>query len=686
MKCSLGGRWLLCLVVAVTACGGSDPQPSGALSHGAPVRAVQLAEDQHPATSGPSSDAFWQQAAALSATELQAAEKAAAQGHPVDRSDATWPTAKAAANRLAVYRFYNSRTAAHFYTSSTAERDRVIASLPQFEYEGQAFWAAASATAGMSPVYRFFNLQTGVHFYTISEAERDAILATLPQLRYEGVAYFASKTAGANLFPLYRFYLTGRGSHFYTASAQEAANVRAELPQYRDEGVSYYLPAAAASGQPVPTASLAANLVSGPIGVTAALTWSSSGTTDCSASGGWTGTRSLSGSARSAMLSANTVFTLVCSGPGGSASRSVSVTPPSGSGTFMGSNKVMIGAITNDTDFSAAPFDVRYQYIGGSAPVNACMTSCTSDPSCGSWWGCWQWNELPPGSQYPTQLIRNAAEATWQGQPHPQLVYWTYNSIRSYTGNDGMPVLANLNNSAIMSRYFDDWRFLLQRIGSDRTVLHIEPDLWGYVRSANGGDPHGVPATVTNTNPTDCPSHANSAVGFARCLISMVRKYAPNATVGLHASPWNYTVSGDGEAVGNFMLELGAGEGDFVATDPSDRDAAWYSLQGNDFNWWDDQKFAAYLAWSKALAETVGKPTIMWQIPLGNPALDNTDQHYQDNKIEYVFQNAHAVGAAHIAALLFGPGDTPQTNTGTDGGNLYRKTIDLWNAGGAPIR
>lgn len=75
-----------------------------------------------------------------------------------------------------------------------------------------------------------------------------------------------------------------------------------------------------------------------------------------------------------------------------------------------------VGAITNDTDFSAAPLDARYQYIGGAAPD---PVSCKSRPTCGGWWACWQWNELPPGSQYPTQVIRDAADQHRHGRRQP---------------------------------------------------------------------------------------------------------------------------------------------------------------------------------------------------------------------------------------------------------------------------
>jgi hypothetical protein len=155
--------------------------------------------------------------------------------------------------------------------------------------------------------------------------------------------------------------------------------------------------------------------------------------------------------------------------------------------------------------------------------------------------------------------------------------------------------------------------------------------------------------------------------------------------VGLHASPWNYLVNGNGAETGRYMLALGAAEGDFVVTDPSDRDAAWYSAQGQD-RWWDDRKAAAYLAWSKTLAETVGKSTVMWQIPLGNSAQNNTTNHWQDNRVDYLFAHLNEVADAHVAALLFGAGHQEQTTPETDGGNLVRKTIANWQAGGTPLR
>jgi hypothetical protein len=143
--------------------------------------------------------------------------------------------------RTAVYRFFNTKTNAHFFTTSTTERDNVQATLPFMSFEGPAFYAASTAVPGLSPVHRFYNTQTGVHFYTISESERALVAATLPQFHYEGIAYYASTLPGTGYTPLYRFFYSTKGFHFYTNSQSERDNIIATLPQYSYEGVGYYV-------------------------------------------------------------------------------------------------------------------------------------------------------------------------------------------------------------------------------------------------------------------------------------------------------------------------------------------------------------------------------------------------------------------------------------------------------------
>jgi len=120
----------------------------------------------------------------------------------------------------AVSRFYNVTTSTHFYTISPAERDHVIATYPQYVYEGPVFAAYAQPAAGTAAVNRFYNTQTGAHFYTISTDEIAYIQLTYPQFVFEGPVYYAPPDEGADgRTALYRFYNNATGAHFYTASA-----------------------------------------------------------------------------------------------------------------------------------------------------------------------------------------------------------------------------------------------------------------------------------------------------------------------------------------------------------------------------------------------------------------------------------------------------------------------------------
>jgi hypothetical protein len=127
---------------------------------------------------------------------------------------------------------------------------------------------------------------------------------------------------------------------------------------------------------------------------------------------------------------------------------------------------------------------------------------------------------------------------------------------------------------------------------------------------------------------------------------------------------------------------------DFMVGDVSDRDAAWYDKQAGqrqDWRWWDGTKGAEALAFYKLITEGTGKPLVLWQIPLGNMEQNNTLNHYQDDKVDYLFSHMNEVANAHIAALLFGAGQGEQTSAETDGNNLINKTIQYWQNGGTTL-
>jgi lysyl endopeptidase len=148
-------------------------------------------------------------------------------------------SAQEVTQRSAVYRFYNATTGAHFFTSSPAERDGVIAGNPSFNYEGVAFYAYGTHVAGSSPVYRFYNTQTGRHFYTMSPAERDVVIGTTGYT-YEGPNWYAQEASGGTASAVYRFYSRDRDAHFYTISAAEKDGLVQNNPGWSLEGIGYY--------------------------------------------------------------------------------------------------------------------------------------------------------------------------------------------------------------------------------------------------------------------------------------------------------------------------------------------------------------------------------------------------------------------------------------------------------------
>ena len=138
-----------------------------------------------------------------------------------------------------VYRFFNNDLKLQFYTTSEVEKDSILANLPQYELEGVSFIAAPDPgeqdITGVSPVYRLFNTATGVHLYTISEAEKDSVVANLPNYVLEGVGYYGYDTQQEGTTPLYRFYNPGLDAHLYTPSAEER-DFFINSPDYQPEG------------------------------------------------------------------------------------------------------------------------------------------------------------------------------------------------------------------------------------------------------------------------------------------------------------------------------------------------------------------------------------------------------------------------------------------------------------------
>jgi trimeric autotransporter adhesin len=81
---------------------------------------------------------------------------------------------------------------------------------------------------------------------------------------------------------------------------------------------------------PAPVVTLKASPSSVTSGSSSTLSWSATNATSCTASGAWSGAKAVSGSLSTGALSANATYGLVCSGTGGSANQSVTVSVTAG--------------------------------------------------------------------------------------------------------------------------------------------------------------------------------------------------------------------------------------------------------------------------------------------------------------------------------------------------------------------
>ena len=286
-------------------------------------------------------------------------------------------------------------------------------------------------------------------------------------------------------------------------------------------------------------------------------------------------------------------------GPGGSGS---GTTTGSGSGTTTGSGTGAgtgpIGASLLKT-LGKGPPDRRRQRLrhraaaapttfvtstssGGlftsSTPCTACGASCSS-----SWWGCYN---SPPGD------VRHAASCRPPTSASPaQVPMFTYYEIlqtAQATISGFQEGTAEVTAGRDQHRHHDA---LLQRlavsaaeIGSARRCSTSSPT--SGATSGRPAIPTTLAAAVGSVNPTDCASLPSTIAGMGQCMIAMVRKYAPNALVGLQASAWNIAsntdtsvdVTHDAQQVAAVLSACGQVEADFVVVETSDRDAGYYQI------------------------------------------------------------------------------------------------------------
>jgi hypothetical protein len=308
---------------------------------------------------------------------------------------------------------------------------------------------------------------------------------------------------------------------------------------------------------------------------------------------------------------------------------------------------------------STARFAFRYQYLAGGANT-------------GSGWATWNAN-----GDFARFYIQDSVD-------NGIIPVFTYYMLLQSTPGGGAETDAdftNLNNTATMTAYFNDLKLFFQKAGAfpgQKVVLHVEPDLWGYMEQhATGDDARTVPAKIAETGIPELAGLPSNMSGFGQAVIKLRDAYAPNVFVGYHISVWgtgtditlskppDATVTALARRAAAFYNSLAA-RFDIAFAEFSDRDSAYYQYVYGDggAHWWAADDFRRNTLFLGGFSAASGKRIVMWQIPLGNMqmrAQNNTTGHYQDNRPEWLLNEparSHlaAYRDAGVVAFLFGGG------------------------------
>jgi hypothetical protein len=298
-----------------------------------------------------------------------------------------------------------------------------------------------------------------------------------------------------------------------------------------------------------------------------------------------------------------------------------------------------------------AHVDARYQYLSGG--VNT-----------GHGWSTWN-----PNGSFASMYVRESIAA----REIPVFSYYQLLQSAPAAGSSELQKdLSNLRNPATMRAYWTDYELLLRRVaasaGHHLVVIHIEPDLWGYLEQAQ------VLALARS---------------FAHRLIALRNQLAPRVKLAWHLSTWGTkedpTYSKPSLA---HMRALGARSAafytslharfDLVFNDVTDRDAGFYQhVENNPNTWWGPADFRRHDAYLASFTARTHTRVVLWQLPLGDTRLNDTWGHYRDNRLQWWLDDRsgshlRATRNAGVVGLLFGGGATGTTSDQSDGGVFYR--------------
>ncbi len=241
----------------------------------------------------------------------------------------------------------------------------------------------------------------------------------------------------------------------------------------------------------------------------------------------------------------------------------------------------------------------------------------------------------------PTIFVQDAKAAGMT----PVFTYYQLLQTRAGAGGEAQTVLANLNDTATMQKYFTDYKVMLQKaagFSGTKVVVHVEPDLWGYIQQRSSNDNAAViPAKVAATGLSELAGLSNNAAGFARALVKLADLYAPNIILAYHMSSWGTgvdpvyadptpdQVSALAIRAANFYKSLGA-QFDLSFAEFTDRDDGFKaSVMGKPDAFWTALDFDNHIKWLSAYSSAVGHRVVLSADSLRQSADEGPEQQLQ---------------------------------------------------------
>jgi hypothetical protein len=267
-------------------------------------------------------------------------------------------------------------------------------------------------------------------------------------------------------------------------------------------------------------------------------------------------------------------------------------------------------------------------------------------------------------------------------------------------GEGGACYAEKLQDASTVQEYLDSLlRAAQEAQGTQPVIFNLEPDFYGFMQQLSNSDsrPPGVQPNDPATYPValNKAGYPNNLSGFGRYMVDMIHATAANALVAPMASMWATNQDPQlvtqeeamqmGASTAAFIDAMGGTQADLLVVEWSDRDA------GSGLRpWWDDTdqetpRPTRAVLWENALSRTAQKRLLLWQIPVGNMSLDNTCDHYQDNRAAYAFSHPRDLFDAGVAGVLFGGGATCMTGVETDGGFVAAQGAIAYSPPSTPL-